>query len=457
MPSANSSPNVRSPQVPAWKRLGLKLKFAQEAPASPVASTEVSQKSENRREKRKAEPETDLPAKKVKKGTQASSTPPSQTASDATPTLSRKKSVTFAPSAKEEDGDSIKQLFSAWVAEQKAQDPSFGAKSTVPAFQTPEPPKVEETIDPTLDESERRVKRVKKPKPAKEPKPEKTKEKSAVKQTKVVKPVKPTIPTRPFLAYLKQYHDSRATWKFNKNHQDRILKHIFDVEIIPSEYAPSLYEYVKGLQGGVRTRLRDAALAVKVQDLEDGVAGFPANMSNTEKKQQEYDLAMKEYIATMTASEVHKNMGYEEGIMLNLSDAAMRTRMAKRMRSEQVLRELGTPQAQQSDALEQEAKRLRYDEGSVLKVGRRRKQRTTAVDSDSSSSSDSSDSGSDDEGDSDDDNSSDNSKTLNEDDDTSSSSSSSSDDESGRDTTTTDANGSGSDSSSEESEESDSA
>jgi hypothetical protein len=287
--------------------------------------------------KRKAEVNNTLHAEKPKKIKTPTAAEP------ATPAFTRKKSVTFTPETKVEDGDSIKQLFNSWVTEQKAHDPTFQLKTSSPAFNIPAPAQVHEHFDTNLDEKERRVKRVAKTQPEVKSKSKDTPKKKQ-KAQKIAKSTNTT--TRPFLAYLRQYHEDRANWKFNKNHQNHILKNAFNLDAIPSDHAPLLYEYIRGLQGGVRTRLRDAALAVKVKDQEAGSAGFAEDMAMSsaevrERKQREYEIACKEYVAIMTATDASKNMSYEEGVLLGLSDVAMKTRVAKRVRAETILTELG--------------------------------------------------------------------------------------------------------------------
>ena len=401
MPSAAPPSNAPPSRTPAWKRLGLKLKSAQETPI-----VETHKDIEPSAKKRKVKNDSTPPAKKAKKSKEpVSSTAPS------TPALSRKKSVTFTPETKVEDGDSIKQLFSSWVAEQKAQDPTFSVKTTSKVFEAPEPAKVQEHFDTTLGEKERRVKRVQKPQlpPKKE---SKDTPKKKPKSPKIAKSTTTTL--RPFLAYLKQYHEDRANWKFNKNHQNHILKNLFDLNAIPSEYVPLIYEYIKGLQGGVRTRLRDAALAVKVKDQEEGAAGFAEAMSSSsaqdrEKRQREYEEFCEGYVVTMTKADAPKEMGHEEGVLLGLSDAAMKARAAKRTRAEMILAEMSagaTPAEAEERATPRDSgltfreegtadddiqKRAATNDGSAQKVTRKRKQRTANVE-DSSSSGDSSDS-----------------------------------------------------------------
>ena len=370
--------------IPAWRRLGLKLKSAQD---SPSTETPAALADETTKRKRTAT-EDNTPLKKLKKN---SKNPVESSQDPITPQLVRKKSVTFTPETKYEDGDSIKQLFTSWKAEQQTQDPSFTFGSSNPAFETPEPPRVEVEIDTELDEKERRVKRVK-------PAQEKEGKAKAKKPSKIIKP--PTTSSRPFLQYLKQYCESRDSWKFNKNHQNHLLKNAFNHHVVPSDHVHFLYEYVKGLQGGVRTRLRDTALEIKVKDQEAGPGGFPESMVHPEKRQREYDVAMEEYVATMTAANAPEEMGYEEGILLGLSDKAMEGRVTKRVRTERILNILATtpePSAKVSGGQAPEKGPQMKDE-APQKVARKRKQRTviTIDDSDSSSESSDSDSSSDD-------------------------------------------------------------
>lgn len=382
-----------APSIPAWKRLGLKLKSDPSAQASSAATTGIPEEVPTPKRKRiGADSEFTPKSKKVKNASkntankdltvaEAPKPPPS------TPQLSRKKSVTFTPETKVDDGESIKQLFNAWLAQERAKDPTFAfTASSNQALDVPEPPRVEETIDIALPESERRVKRVKKP--VVEESGAKDTKRLKVKKSKVAKPVTTYVP--PFLVYLRQYHESRDSWKFNKNHQNHLLKHVFDLEILPSDHIHLIYEYIKGLQGGVRTRLRDAALAVKVKDQEDAVAGFPEGIKDGETKQTEYDNAIKEYVAARSPGQVPSKEGSEVIVLAGLSDDAMAERAAKRIRAEQILMQLGMPELVPDVEMvggTQNQKGLQVDDGAVPKVTRKRKRRTTAVDDSSSSSS----------------------------------------------------------------------
>lgn len=52
------------------------------------------------------------------------------------------------------------------------------------------------------------------------------------------------------LAYVKQWHDDRESWKFKKNLQSFLLKHMWDTELVPDEYFEYLVPYLAKLDGG---------------------------------------------------------------------------------------------------------------------------------------------------------------------------------------------------------------
>ncbi|OBT61963.1 hypothetical protein VE03_08657 [Pseudogymnoascus sp. 23342-1-I1] len=431
-----SASSTSSPRIPAWKRLGLKLKSEGDAP-SPVAAAAPTEyvAAEQPKRKRAADEVESTPIKKSKKSLKnAESTISSTPTAVPDDKLGRRKSVAFTPDTKAEDGDSIKQLFNSWVAEQKKLDPFFASKNDQPSLQTPEPTVVEEKVDATLPEPERRVKRVKPTNPD-----DKTKSKKS--KSKVVK----SKPIDPALTYLTQFHSDKANWKFNKINQIAVLKNAFDTDLIPTEYNQPLYEYIAGLKGVARVHLRDRALEIRDKDVEEGDKGFTGKMTDDQrtKKQEEYETAVEEYVSTMTSTAISSRTGLEEGILLGLNpDAAMKQRMTKRMRAEHVLNLLASTPGDPSDYApvvsnskpveEARAQPVKLEAEKPQKTVRKRKQRTAVYESDSSSSSDSdsdSDSGTSDE-DSDDEGPAKKSKTDSDSDSSSSSSGSSSADSS---------------------------
>ncbi|KFY28593.1 hypothetical protein V493_02856 [Pseudogymnoascus sp. VKM F-4281 (FW-2241)] len=402
-----SASSTSSPRIPAWKRLGLKLKSEGDAP-SPVAAAASTEyvAAEQPKRKRTADETESTPIKKSKKSLK-NAEPTISSTPTAVPddNLGRRKSVAFTPETKTEDGDSIKQLFNSWVAEQKKLDPLFASKNDQPSIQTPAPTTVEEKVDTTLPEPERRVKRVKPTNPD-----DKTKAKKS--KSKVVK----SKPIDPALTYLTQFHSDKANWKFNKINQIAVLKNAFDTDLIPTEHNQPLYAYITGLKGVARVHLRDRALEIRDKDVEEGGKGFTGKMTDDQraKKQEEYETAMEEYVSTMTSKAISSRVGLEEGILLGLNpDTAMKQRMTKRMRAEHVLNLLASTPGDPSDYApvvsntkpveEPRALPVKLEAEKPQKTVRKRKQRTAVYESDSSSSSDSdsdsdSDSGTSEEG-----------------------------------------------------------
>ncbi|KAL9575952.1 MAG: hypothetical protein Q9212_007527, partial [Teloschistes hypoglaucus] len=130
--------------IPAWKRLGLKLKHAPEQAAPPPEASSPAPAPPSKR--KLPDEETDIPidhatlesAKKSKKSKKSDDRaqivtngthvpePPVPVAEVAlTKPKPHRKSVSFAPEAKTEDGESAKDLYNSWIVSQKQSDPSF--------------------------------------------------------------------------------------------------------------------------------------------------------------------------------------------------------------------------------------------------------------------------------------------------------------------------------------------
>lgn len=389
-------------RVPAWKRLGLKLKSEpvpepeDNTPDVPIHTYDsvappTSAIPATRKRSRSPEVASSKPAKKAKKALKSSD--------PAAREESPRKAVAFAPDAKTEDGDSIKQLFGAWVEKRKQDDPTF--VSVKDKQLASEPSKVSEAADDNLTK-ERRVQRVT---PAKPVKTVLSKPAKPVKPPKIPKGQKPK-PFAPALDYLKTFHEAKEHWKFNKINQTLILKHAFDTTLIPSEYNTALIAYIAGLKGLGRIHLRDRALEIRDADVEEGITGFPETMDDRERKQQEYEAAVAEYVATCMAENLDENVGLEEGIIMGLNpNQAMKSRMEKRMRIEKILQTLAStpgdptdyvpPKENQKPAAEEPPMKL--EDVPPPKKVRNRKQRTAVFDDSDSSDSSDSDSDSDNE------------------------------------------------------------
>jgi hypothetical protein len=407
-PAILSSEAIK-PNIPAWKRLGLKLKSAQQESvpyAAPVVVAPVATEPKKEKRKREIKDQKAPLGKRVKLSKSAQVHEPT---TDTTPSQSpitsghqRRKSVTFTPETKTEDGDSIKQLYNGWIAKHPTQGPKFHELRSRSASKIPHPAQAAEQIDSAIDEVLQEVEAAQKPKKQKRPK--------KAKSPKSQKVVKPTKQLDPALSYLKLFHESKDTWKFNKIHQINLLKNAFDVEKIPSEYIEIFYTYVAGLKGSARTQLRDAAIAIKVKAQEESAMESAGDTDSITpgrelEGQFENDVAI---VAPDSASEI----GYEERVLQPLSDLTIKQRMAKRMRAERILDELaqeaqepgeevnGSSESVKDEEGDRESqKRLKMSDGSTQRLRRKRKQRTNAVEDSSSSDSTDSDSSSEDDDD----------------------------------------------------------
>ncbi|KAK3325907.1 hypothetical protein B0H66DRAFT_549744 [Apodospora peruviana] len=286
-------------RVPAWKRLGLKLKgpASGDDPASSPSSGNASgtpnhstQASQNGRQSLNASP-----ASALKRKQQGSVQTPNkrfrpdeqQTPATNESTLRRQKSVTFAEDTKE-------------------------------------------TV---------------KPKPAKAKKPKK-KEKTP---KKIPEAPGPEFSLEPALSYLRQWDTDRESWKFNKNHQTLLIKYLFDANKVPSSDISVFYRYIRDLKGAVRSRLRETAEEIKKKDMEEGVAAFPSSMKDKETRQKEYEAAISAFLqqkhqanggGSSSTNANGKRTFDEVELVLRIATPEVKQRLLKRIRAEMVLDEL---------------------------------------------------------------------------------------------------------------------
>ncbi|KAI0179233.1 hypothetical protein GGR52DRAFT_297561 [Hypoxylon sp. FL1284] len=381
MSSLQSTGNAPAQRVPAWKRLGLKLKAESESedqssqsrnatlqrPAAPLVPNHHWENSAgpidtNAKRKSSSVPALDRSAKKAKRDVPQSQPAPTQTPKKA-------KSVSFAADSTQAAGSPAAPNGTQLSTKQK-QPP---LKKTVPA-------------------------------PAKPPK----------KQA--------PVNLEPALAYLRQWHTSKDTWKFNKNHQTRLLEQVFaDETTIPAADIHIFYEYIRGLKGAVRTRLRQLASGTKAQDMEQGPEGFPASSKEmAERKQREYQEVIAAFLGQPRMP--GKRRFEEVDYVLRTADMEMQRRVVKRMRCEMVLDELSDSESEAGSAITtattisttstedvssaagdleygtngiatnglENGLRLRLNDDPQQRVKRRRKVRTAVVDEETSSESGSS-------------------------------------------------------------------
>ncbi|KAI0006537.1 hypothetical protein F4779DRAFT_556902 [Xylariaceae sp. FL0662B] len=364
MSSILSTGNAPAQRVPAWKRLGLKLKPAsEEASQNPTLPTNTTAPPvpnhrqnptgpTNAKRKPSGVPALDHSAKKARTAISEGKNP-SQTPKKA-------KSVSFAAGT--------------------------AAGPRAPANDAPVANKQNQQLS----------------------------KKAASVPTRPAK--KAPVNLEPALAYLRQWHSSKDTWRFNKNHQTRLLEQVFaDETTIPAADINIFYEYIRGLQGAVRTRFRELAAGVKARDMEQGSEAFSAPKDMAEKKQKDYQQVIETFLSQDRTPE--KRRFDEVDYVLRTADMEMRCRVVKRMRSEMVLDELSDSETTETastatstttstgkghDGGETDADanqstedgvgrntRLRLNDDPQQRVKRRRKTRTAVIEEEPSSESES--------------------------------------------------------------------
>lgn len=254
---------------------------------------------------------------------------------------SKGKSVSFTPDTKTKDGDSVKGLYKAWIAKQIATDPSFdpstvstALRSIVPSI-VPTPESASPFVSTSTSNSESISKDKKKP--TKKPKPRLPKTPSG------------PGPSRfdPVLTYLTTHHTSPQTWKFSKLHQNQILKHLFSLTHIPSDYDSALLPYIGGLKGTTaRSRIRKEALAICGED-EKWLASEPSETERMDnetvaqcnaRRRRDYEAAVARIKQTLKEKEEER----EERDWELLGDKEeWEERIRKRRRAEIVLWNVG--------------------------------------------------------------------------------------------------------------------
>lgn len=363
-------------RVPAWKRLGLKLKPASEAQPHIPSATTTSSSVPNSRAAGPGGSTTTTPNAKRR-------------ASGGAPALDHGP----VKRAKQEGNN---------LAPRKVKSVTFTSDTAEPEPSTP----------------------VRKPKQKHTPTPAKLAPVAA-------KPPKRSAPVNlePALAYLRTWHTARSTWKFNKNHQTKLLEQVFagaDEATIPAADIDVFYSYISGLQGGVRARLRSLALGVRAEDMAQGAAAFATTPTTTEgkqkkkkedemaeRKQREYEDVIRMFLNDQASRTAEKRRFNEVEYVLRTTDMEMQRRVVKRMRAETVLDELSETgdesttsttttetETEAGDSASTETRngtianggdhhRLQLNDGPQQRVKRKRKLRTAAVEDESSSSSES--------------------------------------------------------------------
>ncbi|PHH67448.1 hypothetical protein CDD81_61 [Ophiocordyceps australis] len=253
-----------------------------------------------------------------------------------------------------------------------------------------------------------------------------------------------TADLTPALEYLRLWKSDRGTWKFNKNHQSTLIKNAFDPSAIPASDITLFYDYVCDLKGFVRSRLHDAAMELRNSDASLGALGFPQDTPDVKTKQVSYEQLLTDLLRKSQPTHKRKEFNEADFVATTEDDDVVISRVVKRMRAELIIDELSDGEqtddsrtTQSSETISASDVTMAPTDNKGLQVNdgaakRRRKLRVNMDDSSSSESESASDSETSSESssqESDDDDDDDEADSQADEDDSSSSSSSSSSDE----------------------------
>lgn len=256
--------------VPAWKRLGLKLKNANEKPHTNGHSTgaETNGVGDTLNVQHDSVYSSEPPKKRLK--TEQKSNQNSQ------PTTTIRGSDSKDIVSRPDHGGSIKsKSLKKKVSFSHDTKPVDGLASE----SEPEPHKLDDSKDIVSPPKSQR----KGPQPRNNDK------------------------THAALQYLTQYDQDRSSWKFNKSREIWLLKHAFSETDIPRDYDLALSRYFHGLQGaGARERLGKECLE-KLNDDEPKV-GKEAN-GNDETLRHQFWASMQKTAGTVAADTSIADLG----------------------------------------------------------------------------------------------------------------------------------------------------
>ncbi|KAJ5950811.1 uncharacterized protein N7479_009224 [Penicillium vulpinum] len=300
-------------QSPASKKLVSKLKKLKDTTGEDrsadaqesTPSKEDSKSDKKDKKKRKsvsedAAPETDGEMKKKKKRRHTEDDN-DQNGKDDESHKQKKKRVSFGPGTKEFDGDSASETDEADTNDAAATD---GADADI-----------EDDGDRMFEEM----------------KQHKRDKKKARKNGTSIEAMHET----PILSYLSHYHRARATWKFQKNRETNLFKHLYSLEHVPTKYNTSLLAYMQGLKGdAAKQRMSDAARLVIKADMD-----LDKPKEDEEAENQEPSGPSPEYLEAINAfreclpkaSEDLDNVNFGEKL-----EGDVQKRLPKRQRAELV-------------------------------------------------------------------------------------------------------------------------
>lgn len=286
-----------SQHVPAWKKIGLKLKYAKDtaddAPVSTASETNVTGSShagaKRSREQDAEQGNGSAPKRNKQSGRELRTESPAPRSilsgsQSPTKTPANKKAVSFSAETKAEDGETGQNYFKAWAAggqphtppkpSTEIEVPETPESATKPSpVKGPESPaetkakaktskrdkKTDRAAAQTQDPNVESMPSLQERKASKAAKKAAKQERKA--QSQPQQQQQPDSAPKPaYLEYLHQFHYDKPHWKFNKSKENHLLKSVWSTFRVPASYTEALVSYIAGLQGaGARTRLVEGA------------------------------------------------------------------------------------------------------------------------------------------------------------------------------------------------------
>lgn len=145
-----------------------------------------------------------------------------------------------------------------------------------------------------------------------------------------------TEETERYISYLQQFHSAREEWHFNKGRQTALLKNIFNVFRVPEEHDDALVAYLTGLQGqAARDRLTETANEI-LKSTKDAVDSDDTMSESTHREAR--DAALKKHLKD-TKGRLRDDAAKED----SASDDRLLV-LRKRARADVILKGLGAGQ-----------------------------------------------------------------------------------------------------------------
>lgn len=129
---------------------------------------------------------------------------------------------------------------------------------------------------------------------------------------KVKRPV--TQDTPAFVKYLTQFHEDKASWKFNKKKQNDLFKNLYDIDLLPPTHNEAIISYILGLESANAIgRIEESSRAVldeiveKSEGIDGRASGSGADMEYAEARLNAYHQALQRSLERFSQAGAHRN------------------------------------------------------------------------------------------------------------------------------------------------------